>query len=50
MQNISEPNKFFSSEYISGKLKFSSNNWKENLNSMSFNERLFFLEFLQLKS
>ena len=36
------PNKFFSSKYLSGTLRFSSENWKENLNSMSSNERLFF--------
>ena len=35
-------NKFFSSKYLSGKLSFSNQNWKELISSMSTNERLFF--------
>ena len=36
------PDKFFSSDYLSGKFHFSSANWKEDIISMSSNERLFF--------
>ena len=36
------PNKFFSSKFLSGKLSFSNEDWKDLLSSLSSNERLFF--------
>ena len=36
------PNKFFSSKFLSGKLSFSNEDWKDFLSSLSSNERLLF--------